>query len=622
MSDVPNRCCLAPAGEALQKERPMSKSRLRAVLAGGVLLTALAGALRCPIVAAANGAVGPSGTRGPSRAERLKLAVNHLTGEQIKQLRSSDWISRCVAMVGLSQMPTDEATEALVAQLLRERHPIGQLVAWQAVLARADRLSDKQYASFKGATWRMAKSDVFHGDLRIGLLEVISSAPVTYDGRAVFKKYFARTSSLDSSDIPTLIAMGRALRAWGDRSLAEYVIGMLGSPNTAVRAELVLQAAGASVPWNRTPKAKQAYTDWWRKARAKFTARKPGAGAWKKLKPQFIAAPRKMSSFDPDDRTLLQQLELGRLHLNRLDFAIALDCSRSMRAEILRLKRDIRIMFSAFKLIAREVGVGVTLFAPGGMVEHLPLTSSFSRLTAYINAVDIMGPAGEEEWAGALEKAMKGSRWGGQGKYSRRAIVLISDEPITAAQFARAMPLAQAGAKAGFRIYGVKIRSLTNVANNPLSVPFDRTMGDSVFAGGGAGGGRGGRGGGWGHYETLAKATGGRAIDVAVPQGGLGVAHTPAAGGKGGKKGRAKKRGGGKKPPAGNTDPMAIAPVYPGGGPTNQVLTLVLTDAIHPLYGDRVEPFVKILVSYCQKAALHTPEKRTWAPPGPMEPNR
>ncbi len=66
---------------------------------------------------------------------------------------------------------------------------------------------------------------------------------------------------------------------------------------------------------------------------------------------------------------------------------------------------------------------------------------------------------------------------------------------------------------------------------------------------------------------------------------------------------------------------MAIAPIYPGGGPTNSILTLVLTDAIGPNHADRVEPLVKILAAYCQKAAARIPERRTWQPPARMEPN-
>ena len=70
------------------------------------------------------------------------------------------------------------------------------------------------------------------------------------------------------------------------------------------------------------------------------------------------------------------EMELERLQLRSFAFAIALDCSRSMGGELARIKRDMRVMFAAFSKIAREVGVGLTLFAPGGELRHYPLTDS------------------------------------------------------------------------------------------------------------------------------------------------------------------------------------------------------------------------------------------------------
>ncbi len=58
--------------------------------------------------------------------------------------------------------------------------------------------------------------------------------------------------------------MGRAFRAWGDKVIAEKLLQSLKSPSTCVRAELVLQAAGAGVKWNRTTGAHKAYSDWWK----------------------------------------------------------------------------------------------------------------------------------------------------------------------------------------------------------------------------------------------------------------------------------------------------------------------------------------------------------------------
>lgn len=562
----------------------------------------------------------PSGASPPVRAltreELIARQFETMANQHIVHLKSPDWITRSVAVISLSRLPTQKATEAILQQLEGEDKPVGQLVAWQAMLGRARLLTEEQHRAWMTATWKMIRKDLFHGDLRIGLLEMLSASPAGRDARDWFKGLFDRTSSLDSSDIPTLIAMGRALRAWGDKSLVEQTMGALSDPNTAVRAELILQAAGAGAAWNQTPQARRAYEDWWKAHKDTFAAVSPAEPAWKELRPQFIAAPVAPASVDPTDPQWRRELELGRLELRQYDFAIAIDCSRSMRPEIERLKRDLRVMFSAFTMIAREPRVGVTLFAPGQIVKPLPLTGDLGTLMNFVNGAGILGPAGEEEWAGALAQTITGSPWAPPGRYSRRVIVLISDEPITAPQFAAAKPLAEAAGKAGFRIYGVMISSLGNTPNNPLSVPFDRTASAAAGKEGQRheGGGKGGSS--WSYYDDIASATDARAIRVAVPQGlfGLGLPpgaeiQDPALTPK-----RAPKE---DKP----RSPVAIAPLYPGGGPTNRILTMVLVDAINPQYADRVEPFVKILVAYCQKAAARVPERRMWGPPDKMEPN-
>jgi len=555
------------------------------------------------------------------RARRTQLVLDYLTKLYTRQLASSDWIARAAAVVSLARLPTDRATETLLQHLPGERHKVAQLVAWQALLARAGRLNQDEFAAWETITWQMVRRDLFHGDLRIGLLEMLGSRPITRDSREYFRGLFRKTSSLDSSDVPTLIAMGRTLRAWGDEELVGMLIRAMAKASTAVRAELILQAAGVDMPWCRTPSAQRVYAQWWRENQAGFTGVSVPDGAWRKLQPQFIPSPMDLAAFDAGELRWRREMELGRLRLGSFGLALAVDCSRSMRAEIDRLKRDMRIMFASFELIAREVGVGVTLFAPGGLVRHLPLTGDLRRLMAYVNAADIFGPAGEEEWAGALATSIKASRWPAPGQYSRRAIVLISDEPITQPQFDRAIKLARSAKEDGFRIYGVMIRSALNVPSNPLSIPFDRTAGRSVFDEDPNTPGARARSRGWAHYGQIARATGGRAIEVDVPQGGLGLGLPPKAAGPGkGKKRKAARKA--KRDPDAKVDPMAIAPIYPGGGPTSRVLTLVLTDAINPRHADRIEPIVKILVAYCQKAAARVPERRAWGRPGPMEPNR
>jgi len=564
------------------------------------------------------------------RAELVKMATDYLTEWYTKQLDSTDWMARAVATISVSRMPTADATATILKRMDADRHPVCRLVAWQAALSRAGMFTDDQHAAWLASTRNMITADLFHGDLCIGLLEMLGSVPADTFSRAYFMRLFNATNSLDSGDIPTLIAMGRCLRSWGDEQTVELLIRSMANASTAVRAELILQSAGASVPWNRTPSAMKEYADWWKKNKDAFTARSPQPGDWKKLRPQYLDRPVELAKFDVLDMKWRHEMELKSLQLRSFGFVVALDCSRSMRAELERLRRDIMVMFSAFSEIARETGVGLTFFAPGGELKHFPLTDSQARLKQTMAAIDIFGPAGEEEWAGAIDKAMNANRWPRLDEDTARAIVIISDEPITDNQFQRAMPLAKAGAAKGFRLYGMKVLPL-NPPNNPLQRPLDRTTGGSLYdpnnplysRGGAARGGAGGKGKaaagggkakGWGYYDELADATRGRAIDVYVPQGGLGLGTMPAGGGGGGGKGKAKAA-------KAQHDGMAIAPIYPGGGPTYNILTIVLTDAIGPGHSDRVEPLVKVLVSYCQKAAARVPERRTWQSPARMEPN-
>lgn len=539
----------------------------------------------------------PMSPEAAARVEKTRqLLFDYLTKNYGRQLESKDWITRSVAVISLAKLSTKKVTAVLFERLEKEEHPVARVVVWQAMLARAPMLDPEQFKRWEELTWQMVRKDLFHGDLRIGLLEMLSSAPLTPEGKAWFSRLFSKSSSLDSADIPTLIAMGRAVRSWGNADLVTGLIGQMRSPDTAIRAELVLQAAGANVKWNRTPKAFAAYTEWWEKAKESFTANPPDDKTYQKLIPQFVAAPVPAEQIDPRDENWRKDLELGDLGLRMFDFAISIDCSRSMAGELERLKRDMRIMFEAFTQVSHEPRVSITCFAPGGEVEHLPLTGERNRLMAAVGKVKIFGPVGDEEWAGSLVKAITGSEWVPVDERNKRVIVLISDEPIADKQDQQCLKIAKEAGGHGYRIYGVKIFSGKGQLN-PLATEFDRTA--TVPAQVAASGPWAKNGKGWAVYDKIAELTDAKAIGVKVPQGAFGL-------------------GG---PPEGNQSPVAIAPIYKGGGPTSQILTMVLTDAINPQYSDRVEPLVKMLVAYCQKEADRPAERRKWGAPNTMKDN-
>ena len=131
----------------------------------------------------------------------------------------------------------------------------------------------------------------------------------------------------------------------------------------------------------------------------------------------------------------------------------------------------------------------------------------------------------------------------------------------------------------------------TRQRKNPLSIPFDRVATAPPArirrTGGWA------RSTGWRYYYDIAKATDAVVIEARVPQGGFGLGGPPV-----------------KTKRSSAPSPVAIAPIYRGGGPTNRLLTMVLVGAMNPQYADRIEPFVKILIAHCQKAAKRPAERR------------
>jgi hypothetical protein len=77
-----------------------------------------------------------------------------------------------------------------------------------------------------------------------------------------------------------------------------------------------------------------------------------------------------------------------------------------MTTEIERLKRDLRVMYAAFDAISTEPRIGVTMFAPGNTVRTIPLSGNIAQLMEAVGRITTMGPVGDEEWAGSVERTI------------------------------------------------------------------------------------------------------------------------------------------------------------------------------------------------------------------------
>jgi hypothetical protein len=264
------------------------------------------------------------------------------------------------------------------------------------------------------------------------------------------------------------------------------------------------------------------------------------------------------------------------------------------------------VMMTIFGEVAQQPRIGITGFAPGGQTKtFVKLTGKGEELAKGVKSVDVFGPVGEEEWAGGIEATIKASDWRPANEKSRRVIVLITDEPMTPAQQEKTSAVVKQAASAGFRVYAVLVFPL-QAPPDPLAEVSDRA---SLFDPGMSserraamvrargGGGRGGRVlEGIKVYEDLMALSGGQAILTRVPQGLPGLGTLPSVVG----------------PPRAQVavDPHSIAPVYPYGGPTAHLLTVVLSDAINPQYAKRVGPLVQILAAHSQRVAW-VPEARS-----------
>jgi hypothetical protein len=257
-----------------------------------------------------------------------------------------------------------------------------------------------------------------------------------------------------------------------------------------------------------------------------------------------------------------------------------------MDTEIERLKRDLRVMYGAFDTVSSEPRIGVTLFAPGNTVRTIPLSGNINQLMEAVSRITTFGPAGEEEWAGSVERTIADSKWIAAGERNRRVIVLVSDEVITEGQQERLMAIAKKAAGEGFRIYCVPIQRVPMLPTDPLLVPLNR-YGQADEPGFVPPRVRER----WDDYRAVAAATGGASLIAFVPTCDFGL---------------------GAPPPAGDAGHAgAIAPLYPGGGPVERLLTRVLVDAINPQYADRVEPIVRVLVAYSHKGMAKVAERRS-----------
>jgi hypothetical protein len=424
----------------------------------------------------------------PKVAARVDLLLNGMEKLYEKRIDSPDWVSRALATTSLARSPRESMLERMLQIVERDKHPVVRLVAWQGVLARADRLDKATHARWLKATMPMAKKGWFNGPLRVTLLEVLATAPATPQARKVYGALFDTANAWEPQDMATLDALAACLKTWKSEPVAEALVKRLADPNACVRAEYVLRAAGSTAKpvrdllspavFDGFAKQRQhpsstelwahvqsSHAAWLKQVRSEWKGAEPSAEdePWRELKPKYVPPPVELADIDPNDPVWRQDLELGRVNLSEFEVVFVVDATGSMGEVIDWLKRDVGKMLAAFAVVSTKPRLGVTFYRDAGAgfdARTFPLTGKAGPLLEQMASVTAEGGGDiPEAVLAGLGSAIKKNKWTSKGKSDSRVVVLVGDAPPHPKDVAKCVELAAQFGRDGWRFHTVKVKT-------------------------------------------------------------------------------------------------------------------------------------------------------------------
>jgi hypothetical protein len=402
-----------------------------------------------------------------------KLLFDYLIKEYSAILdRSKDRLGKSVALVCLSQVPRDDVNAVLLRLLKSEPDPLVEMTAWQCLLARSSSISPVEYKQWLELTKALSDRGEFRGDLRVGLLHLLAAGPPDARARDQLARCFATCNSQDIADLPTLIAIGETVRAWGDRGVVESFLNCLSRPDDALRAEAVLHAAGCDVQYaeERWPLGSQQmwrtgladYAVWWQREKPRWVATKTPAEAWRTLPPQYVPRVDFTQPVDPDDAKWRKELELRPPNFKTFDLALLVDATGSMGEVLAWLRTDVKRILEAMALVSSSPRVGITFYRDFGdqfVSKSIPLTNRPELLAQPLNAMTATGGGDiPEAIREALIDCIRSNDWV-MSKDARKTLMVIGDAPPHPETQAECEQIVKEAATHGFRLYSVKVTS-------------------------------------------------------------------------------------------------------------------------------------------------------------------
>lgn len=551
-----------------------------------------------PATTAPAGSTDAPGTlRIPTKEERAERLMTYLQEEYEKILKMRKGpVSRSLALICLARLPRPAATEVLVTWMSdKQADPLVRLVAWQAVVARMEYLTPQQFERWLSASYELHDAGVIRGQLRRPLLQMMELTGPTPANRRLFMQVFEQTNSMwNSEDGPIVVQLGSTLKQWRDAQTVELLLPKILDLHDSQRAERVLNMAGLSVPSPGelhklgTRGLRQgkhaAFVALFAKERKNWPGQLPPKDSepWRKIEAQYIPATDWKTPVDSSDPAWRRDLELGAPAVQSLDLVFIVDATGSMDKPLGWLRRDLKEMMRALAVISPEPRIGLTFYKDKTdefLVQSTPLTNKWDVLVEAVKKVTPQGGGDVPEAVlEGLEDAARKHEWR-RGAHTKLYTVLIGDAPPHAQTQIACESLVARMAKANVKLYTVNTRS------GYTTKPADPGTPDK---------------------KTPAPATAEKTADEWAAE--TKEAFT-----------RLAKAGGGQY--------FELSFGAEGGA---AVLTALMIDAINPQFGDRVEPFTKILLHSIrepvpevqQEIEPFTPRApgKPWVPPDRQQP--
>ena len=545
---------------------------------------------------------GPADTPGDSatppigdRDHELKLLLDLLEKEHTAKLKSGDWLTRALTILPLSRIPTKEAFEQLIQTMEKDRNDVVRLLAWQAVLARAQLMDYQQHDRLLRATEALGGKGAFHGDMRVAMLNVLATGKPTSRAQKVWQQTFVQASAYKPEDIATLDALGRTLKVWRNGKMVEQLIRILTDQDAGVRAEYVLRQAGITprsamdligpslVAGQRThPDSKnlwqavqKIYADYYNGEKNDWRDAPEQLASVRELKPLWIDPPQvTLDEIDPQDKSWRDDLELGKAELDHFQVVFVMDATGSMGDVLDWLRSDIARVSQAFNMVGKKPSeLGMVFYRDQGDAFLTSDTRLSSQLKPLSDALLSMTADGggdvPEAVENGLEDAYTKMDWSSGMKPGSQIVILLGDAPPKPGSTEKCVEMSKAAASKGIETYAIALK--TKLGDNDLT-----------------------------DFGSIATAGGTQVVDVTFG----GLSDGGFVDGKG-------------KPLdirtiAAPEAQLLVAKRAEGEKPGDKVMVQVLSSAINKTYKDRVAPLARTILAFAEPTGQ--PEKRIGFP--------